>query len=1347
MSAAPSLPPDLQPPDRNRLHIEPPRRRRWTRILAWLGAAIVALLVILVVGVAVLLHSSRFHDYVLRTAQQKTTNSLNAPVTVQNYALNFNGISPTLDIYGLVVHGAAPYPDPPVLQVEHIRGTIRVVSVLRRTWYLEDIEVHHPVAQLFQDRHGVTNIPQPKPSDSGSSTNLFDLAVRHAVVDQGEIYVNSRKMPLAADLHDLTFHAGYDTTKTEYSGTLSYRDGHLKYGAYDPIPHDLDAAFSYTPTAFTLQNATLHSGHSRFLLNATVNDFNAPRVNATYDATLDVSELRHTLKDPSLPTGILNTTGSLEYRSRPGAQALDLVNLHGSIFSSMLQVQTPSYRGAIRELRANYEVQNGDAFVHDLHALLLGGVATGDLEMRHLTGDTRSRLQMALQGVQLSALKSLSSSTSASTVPVHGRVDATADATWGKTASDLLAHANATLHGSMGPAAGDVRSTGAQSTLPIDGVVHAVYSAATGQATLNNSYLRTPRTSLDLNGTISKSSALQVQMRSTDLHELESAAGLLRPATASQPLGLYGAATFTGSVTGSTSDPRLRGRLSATDLRLKGSSWKLLRTDIDASPRSAALRNGQLVPATRGNIDFDLSATLRQWSFSDQSPFQVSLNASQLDAAELARLAGVQKPISGTLNARVNAHGTELQPQGDGDITLTQAKVVDEPIQTLDVRFNGTGDEIHSNLRLQMPAGVATAVLAYLPRTKGYDLKLKADNFHIEQLQSVKARNMQVSGAINLDASGRGTLNDPQLTASLQIPRLQVQDQSLSRVTLKADVAAHQARLALDSDVMSSHVRGGGTIALTGEYQSDLALDTNRIPFAPLVALYAPAQAGMLDGATELHATVRGPLKNKSLLEAHATIPMLNVNYKKAIEIAAAAPIHLDYTNGVLNLQRAELKGTGTDLTMQGRVPVIDRSAPVSLLLLGTVDLRLAQLVNPDITSAGQLKFNINSFGERSDPNVQGQVQIINASFTTPDAPLGMSEANGTLELTRDRLNISSFTATVGGGQVTARGGVLYRPSVQFDLALQGRGVRLLYPDNIRTGFGLNLTLTGSMDQALLAGTVNVNQLSFTPDFDLMEAMGSFSSDTTPPPSQGFTNDLSLQIAVRSTNGINLVNRQLSLQGAANLTVQGTAAQPVVLGRINLTGGDLIFKGNRYKLQGGTVEFVDPTRTEPSMNLAVTTTIQQYNIAMRFEGPVEHLRTSYTSDPALPPSDIISLIAFGKTDEASAANPNPPGALGAESLVASGVTSQVTNRVEKIAGISHLSIDPTLGNTQQNPGATVTIQQRVTSKIFVTFSSDVTDTQSQTIQLEYQRSPRVSYSATRDQNGGFAFDTKIKKSW
>jgi translocation and assembly module TamB len=404
-------------------------------------------------------------------------------------------------------------------------------------------------------------------------------------------------------------------------------------------------------------------------------------------------------------------------------------------------------------------------------------------------------------------------------------------------------------------------------------------------------------------------------------------------------------------------------------------------------------------------------------------------------------------------------------------------------------------------------------------------------------------------------------------------------------------------------------------------------------------------------------------------------------------------------------------------------------------------------LFDPEIASSGQLRFNVNSYGQRQDPNVQGTVNIVNANFATGSSPVGLENGNGVLTLTRDRVNITSFTGTVGGGQVSAGGGVMYRPSLNFDLALRGKDIRLLVPPGVRTGVGMNVALIGSMTNATLRGQINLVQLSFTPDFDLNALMGSFGGTASAPPSQGFVNDLQLNLLVNSPNGINLVSRDLSIDGNANLEVRGTAAEPVVLGRVNVNSGDLLFRGNRYVLQSGTIDFVNPVRTQPVMNVAINTTVQQYDISMRFEGPIDQMRTNYTSDPALPPSDIINLLAFGKTTEAAAANPNPPGNLAAESAVASAVSGQVTNRVEKIAGISHLSVDPTLGGNQQNPGATVTIQQRVTGKIFVTFSTDVTATQREVIQLEYKKSPKISFDGTRDQNGGFALDSKIRKTW
>ena len=325
--------------------------------------------------------------------------------------------------------------------------------------------------------------------------------------------------------------------------------------------------------------------------------------------------------------------------------------------------------------------------------------------------------------------------------------------------------------------------------------------------------------------------------------------------------------------------------------------------------------------------------------------------------------------------------------------------------------------------------------------------------------------------------------------------------------------------------------------------------------------------------------------------------------------------------------------------------------------------------------------------------------------------------------------------------------GLCTGPQVQFDLAMAAQGVRVLYDQSIRTTLNSNLALTGSYENALLSGQVGVDQLSFTSDFDISDLMSQFGGEATPPPAQGFSQNLNLDVGIQTPGGINLTSRTLSLAGSANLRMRGTAAQPVLLGRLNLSGGDLIFSGNRYKLQGGTIDFTNRSRTEPVVDMAVNTTIDQYNIQMHFWGPADHMHTNYASDPSLPPSDIINLIAFGKTSEAAAANPTPPGALGAQSLIASQVSNQITNRVEKLAGISQLSIDPVLGSSQESPGARVAIQQRVTSKVFVTFSTDVTSTERDIIKLEYQVNRRTSFNAVRDQNGGFSFETTFRKQW
>src|ERR1700730_3054065 len=295
--------------------------------------------------------------------------------------------------------------------------------------------------------------------------------------------------------------------------------------------------------------------------------------------------------------------------------------------------------------------------------------------------------------------------------------------------------------------------------------------------------------------------------------------------------------------------------------------------------------------------------------------------------------------------------GTQLAPVGHGTLGLASARIGEEPIRALDLRFEGTGNQVHAHLKVDLPAArSADATVQYEPKQQAYQVELHASGIKLDQLETVKARTLQVPGVLNVNANGRGTVQDPKMQAVIEVPQLQIRDQVISGLKLETTVANHIANFNLDSHILQTHAGGHGTIQLKGDYVADVNLDTQAIPLDPLFALYAPSQAGNLSGQTELHASLRGPLKDKTRLEAHLLVPQLALNYKNTIQLAAAAPVRVDYTNGVLNLQRSTIRGTGTEITFQASVPTA-KDASASMLMRGNIDLRLAQLLTPDITS------------------------------------------------------------------------------------------------------------------------------------------------------------------------------------------------------------------------------------------------------------------------------------------------------------------------------------------------------------------------------------------------------------
>jgi translocation and assembly module TamB len=1312
----------------------------WKRKLGWIAISFVALVTVLVIAGYVVFRTQRFHDYVLAKLQQQATEAIGGQVRIQNFALRLSSL--TADAYGITIRGSEPKSQPPLVQADQLRVRLKIVSLLRKKIDLSEIILRHPVVNFLVKKDGTTNLPTPPKSNDNGSTNPFDLGIQHVLLSDGEVYYNDVKTPLDAELHDLRLELRSELASKGYDGTLSYRDGRLQYGDMKPFPHDLKASFNATPSEFTLKPLVLTVASSTIQLEGNVQNYSSPTAEGAYKITIHPQDFRPVLSNPSIPAGEVALTGSLSYHYQANVPPLRTVVLDGQLNSRELAFNSPDLRTVIRNVRGEFKLANANLDARGLGADLLGGHLTASATMQHLDTSPVSKLHASLQAISLAAAKAALRTANLNQIPIDGHMDGTADAAWVGSVQNVKAHSDIGLKATLASA------TAGSARIPLDGAFHLSYDGRSQLVTSTNTFVRTPQTRVDIDGSAGKKLNLTVQAHAADLREVDSLAtafqnsGAQTSAKTAPPrsLNLAGAADAQVVLEGSMNDPHIRGQVNGRNLQVENTQWRSLQLGLQASKSGVSIRNGSLVNARQGYINFAFSSSLSNWHYLPSSPINVRLTSHALAIDEVLQVAKLDYPVSGNLSVDVSMHGSQLKPMGNGSVRLAQAKVYGQPVQEFSLQFQGNGDEINSSLDVSTPAGSVKATLLFNPKNKGYEVQLDAPGVKLAQLQPVQERNLGVVGILTATASGRGTLDDPQLTATVQIPQLQIRQASISGVKADLNVGNHKAQLALDSEVAQTFVQARGTVDLTNGYYTRATLDTKGMPIEGLLALYAPAKSNGPRGILEVHATAEGPLNDKTRMQAQVIIPTLKADYQ-GLQIGNRQPIRIRYANSIVALDPTEIAGTDTTLRLEGQLP-LEGSAPVTLSAVGAVDMQLLRFFEPDVQSAGKLLLDVRGTGATAHPELQGQLRLQSVSLISPDAPLGLQNVNGVLDISNDQVNITQLTGEAGGGQISARGVIGYLPQLRMNVALQAKGVRIRYQDAIRTVLESDLNLVGTSEASTLNGRVLIDSLSFTPNFDLASLAGQVQSGPESAPSEGMTQNLKLNIAVQTARDLNLTSSAVSLQGQANLRVIGTAADPVIVGRTEFTGGDIFLMNKRYQIERGIIEFSNPNRTEPVLNVRLTTTINQYNLSLTFVGPLDKMQTNYAADPPLPTADIINLIARGQTTQQAAAAPSN---FGASSLLAQGAASQVSSGIQKLAGLSSLSIDPTLGGNDSNPGARVAMQKRITSSFLFTFATDVTTTQREIIQGEYQFNKRWSASVTRDENGGFAVDGKYHK--
>ena len=468
----------------------------------------------------------------------------------------------------------------------------------------------------------------------------------------------------------------------------------------------------------------------------------------------------------------------------------------------------------------------------------------------------------------------------------------------------------------------------------------------------------------------------------------------------------------------------------------------------------------------------------------------------------------------------------------------------------------------------------------------------------------------------------------------------------------------------------------------------------------------------------------------------------------QGIALQAEGPIRASLREGVLHLNQAHITGPDTNLSLTGTANLMDTQA-LDVTGNGSVNMKLAQTFDPDITSSGHVDFNVEAGGTLTKPLFSGRMHLTNVGLALNDLPNGISKLNGDLIFDQNRLQVQNMVGTTGGGQLKIGGFLAYQQGLYGDFTATGKDIRVRYA-GISATTDTTLHLIGSQNNMTLSGSVRITRFIIGPNVDFASFAQSPAANLPPDPNAP-SSHVRLDVHVFSAPQLDFQNSYAQLAGSVDLRIRGTVAQPAILGRINITDGTANFAGTTYRLQHGQIFFTNPVVIQPFIDIDATTRVEEYDVTIGLHGNINQLTPTFRSEPPLAQADVISLLALGRTQEEQALYSQQEQSIGSDSttnaLLGGALNAAVGSRVQKLFGGGSVKIDPTYVGTVGSSSARITVQQNISRNVQVTYATNVNATAQQLIQAQVDITQSVSVVALRDESGVFSVVLKVHKRY
>jgi len=1375
----------------------PPRkRRRWLRRSAWTGGSGLFFLLALLVCVFFWASSAAFEN-VLRhriiAALEDATGG-----RVEMGAFHWNLLHLRAEADSVTIHGLESKTEAPYAHVDRLRAQIAILNLFTAPFspkiILREAEITRPEFHLIVYSDGSTNQPHPRHKPQGQKPaidTLFDLQIGKLAVEQGTIHVANTAVPLdlkAADVRlQMNWVPASGQSDDSYRIQLGLGDLAFVQGPFAKTAPEtrIDAALDLFHDSARLESLRLKSQGQTLNVSGRLTSFAHPSWQTQADGQLDLRILAPYIAFPNIHSGIVTLHASV---SGSGSA----FQSSGSIASSAIHYQDPVVDAQTAAFSCQFHSTPKTLFVKEVRIdIAQGGSVDGEFQFdnwldftpapavqRELLRAHQSwphpagQIRANLHNVTLDTILLMLAAPGYRHLGLDTVVNGPASANWTGLAYDLEIGGQLALTPSATTPPGEA---------PVQGSIEATYHADQGAIKVDTMDLKTPHSTLKGTGLlgvfpIDRQSEMALDLVSSDLTEFDAVLKTLglkagnRVGAAALPVSVHGQAEFHGELNSSWQTPRVEGHVSARNIGIEmpepataGNpqflNWDSVEADGLYTPASIVIRQGTLRrgPATL-TLQGEIDATDPKYKIGDsedefdgRSPLTVKATAQNFPLDQLLPIAGVTAPVKGSLSAQIALQGQIANLAGSGAIDIDKATGYGEALDHLHAAGSVTGRQIKiATLTASEAGGTLTGSGSYDQGKSLFQIDVRGSAIDLAGIQHLKQTGVPVYGKLAFTANGSGTLADPHLQTHATFSSMRIAGEPVSDLLLSATAAQHAVSYDLSSHQPTGEFSANGTTRLdltaqNPDYYTQAALQFSKFDIGALLKLmHVTGITGQ--SALEGRAKISGPLTHPEKIRGEANLNQLNLDVE-SVHLASKGPVHATLVEGIARLDPLEITGEDTDLKVNGSL-AIQGKQQLDVQANGSVNMRLAATLDPDLIASGVTAFQMEAHGPLSDPTLQGKVEFQNVAMALGDFPNGLSQIKGTLEFIQNRLEIRSLTAMSGGGQLSVGGYLGFQHGLYADLSATGKSIRIRYPQGISSLADASLKLQGPQNNLQLSGTVQVTRFAINSDLDIASLTSSTGVLPIVPPDAP-SNHLHLDIHLTSAPQLNFQNAYAKLAGDVDLHLRGTLASPSLLGRISLTEGSTSIGGTRYELERGDINFTNPVRIQPNIDIDATARVEDYDITLGLHGSSDKPRFTYRSEPPLPEADIIALLALGRTQNEAAEygqqqqqggdNPNT------DALLGGALNATVSNRVQRLFGTGAVKIDPNFIGALGNSTARVTVVEQIGNSVTFTYASNVNTTTQQLIQAEIAINRHLSLLVTQDEAGIFSVVLKNRR--